>query len=443
MTSRASTSPTPSHADSGSSEKSRPLAVNAAWMAGAQVIRALVQAAYFVIIARTLGARGYGAFVGATSFVAILSPFATLGAGPILVKAVSRDASSFTAQWGRALALSVPSATVLFGAVGLTSRFVLPDVPLALMLCVASSDLLLARVTEMAGQAYQAFDRLARTAQIMVLGALVRLAAAMLFVFVLASRDPITWSGLYLLASLGGCVIALLAVNRELGAPTLAGSRATRDIGEGIYFSIAVSAQTIYNDIDKTMLASLGSLQAAGFYAAAYRIIDTALTPIRSILYSAYANFFRHGAMGLASSVKFAKRLLIPALAYSVLCGAALYAFAPVVPRILGSEYRNTESALRFLSVLPTLKALQYFAADALTGAGYQRPRSVGQALVAVFNISLNLWLIPRYSWNGAVWSTLASDGLLVIIMWSVVHDRVRRELGQVGGAALTAAPAT
>jgi O-antigen/teichoic acid export membrane protein len=30
-----------------------------------------------------------------------------------------------------------------------------------------------------------------------------------------------------------------------------------------------------------------------------------------------------------------------------------------------------------------------------------------------LFNILLNLWLIPAYSWRGAAWSSLASDGLL------------------------------
>jgi O-antigen/teichoic acid export membrane protein len=32
---------------------------------------------------------------------------------------------------------------------------------------------------------------------------------------------------------------------------------------------------------------------------------------------------------------------------------------------------------------------------------------------VAIFNVLINLWLIPAYSWRGAAWSSIASDGLL------------------------------
>ena len=47
-------------------------------------VRIIVQAAYFVMIARALGPREYGAFVGATALIAIARPFAGLGSGYLL-----------------------------------------------------------------------------------------------------------------------------------------------------------------------------------------------------------------------------------------------------------------------------------------------------------------------------------------------------------------------
>ena len=67
------------------------LACNTLWMLLAQGIRLFLQAFYFVIIARTLGVEQYGAFVFATSLVAILSPFSGLGVGNILIKNVSKN----------------------------------------------------------------------------------------------------------------------------------------------------------------------------------------------------------------------------------------------------------------------------------------------------------------------------------------------------------------
>lgn len=176
------------------------------------------------------------------------------------------------------------------------------------------------------------------------------------------------------------------------------------------------------------MLARLSSLQATGIYASAYRLIDVAFVPVRSLLAAAYAKFFQHGTSGIAGTIDFSKRLLPLAGLYGAIVGIALFFLAPVVPYILGHEYQDAVAALRWLAPLPLLKALHYFAADTLTGAGFQGLRSATQAIVAVFNILVNLWLIPLYSWQGAAWSSLASDGLLVLSLWLAVAFICRQQ---------------
>jgi O-antigen/teichoic acid export membrane protein len=68
------------------------------------------------------------------------------------------------------------------------------------------------------------------------------------------------------------------------------------------------------------------------------------------------------------------------------------------------------------------LKATHYFLSDTLTGAGHQGLRSAIQAGVALFNVLINLWLIPRYSWVGAAWSSIASDALLAFSVGMAVY---------------------
>jgi O-antigen/teichoic acid export membrane protein len=84
------------------------------------------------------------------------------------------------------------------------------------------------------------------------------------------------------------------------------------------------------------------------------------------------------------------------------------------VPYILGAEYAPTAEALRWLAILPVFKALHYFLSDTLTSAGYQGIRTALQAGVALFNVLVNLWIIPAYSWRGAAWSSIASDAALL-----------------------------
>jgi O-antigen/teichoic acid export membrane protein len=40
------------------------------------------------------------------------------------------------------------------------------------------------------------------------------------------------------------------------------------------------------------------------------------------------------------------------------------------------------------------------------------------QACAGFFNLCANLYLIPRYSWHGAAWSSLATDGGLALSSW-------------------------
>jgi hypothetical protein len=48
------------------------------------------------------------------------------------------------------------------------------------------------------------------------------------------------------------------------------------------------------------------------------------------------------------------------------------------------------------------------------------------QAGVAIFNVLVNLWIIPAYSWRGAAWSSIASDALLLTgvgtAVWLISH---------------------
>ena len=406
------------------------LARNTLWMLLSQGIRLVLQAAYFVIIARALGAEQYGAFVGVTALVAILAPFASLGSGNLLIKNVSRNRALFGEYWGNALLISFVSGAALILLVLLVAPIVLPKtVPLLLIFLVAVTDLIFARILDTAGQAFQAVLWLSKTAQLNILPQVTRLIAALALVNFFPQWGAVGWTFLYLISTAVSALIGVILVHVSLGAPKLAISRIKPEILEGFYFSVSLSAQTVYNDIDKTMLARLSSLAATGIYAAAYRLIDVAFVPVRSLLAAAYAKFFQRGSSGISGTMDFTKRLLPIAGIYGAIAATGLFLFAPVVPYILGDEYASTVEALRWLAPLPFLKAMHYFAADTLTGAGFQGMRSAVQAFVAVFNVSVNLWLIPVYSWKGAAWSSLASDTILMLSLWAVVVFLYQRQV--------------
>ncbi len=390
------------------------LARNTVWMSLGQGLRLVLQAAYFVVIARSLGAANYGAFIGVVALVGILYPFAALGSGSLLIKNVARYPSLFSLNWGRALTTTALCSSALLFLVLLVSHFLLPGtIPLRLVVLVAGSDLFGLSLIVLCGQAFQAFEQLNWTATIQVMASASKITGALVLIAIHPHPNALQWGYLYCCSTWLAALMALFLVLRKLGKPQFNLRRSAAELREGMYFSASLSAQTIYNDIDKTMLVRLGTLEAAGIYGAAYRLTDVAFVPIQSLLAAAYPNFFRSGMAGLSGTLAYARRLLRWAVVYAVCACLALILCAGIVPRLLGPEYANTVEALRWLALLPVLKVLHYFMSDSLTGAGYQGLRTAIQAAVAVFNVLINLWIIPAYSWRGAAWSSIASDALL------------------------------
>jgi O-antigen/teichoic acid export membrane protein len=406
---------------------------NTLWMLLSQGLRLILQAGYFVIIARALGAEQYGAFVGVTAFVAIAAPFATLGGGNLLIKNVSRNRAVFAEYWGNALLLmaaaSVGLAVLL---IALAPWFLPATISPVLLLLALVADLVFFRLIDTAAQSFQAVMWLSKTAQLNLLPGVLRLLAALVLQKFFVHPNAETWMMLYVSSTAIAAVVAVWMVQRDLGSPRFRLKQMLPELREGIYFSVSQSSQTIYNDIDKTMLTRLASLEAAGIYAAAYRLIDVAFVPVKSLLAAAYAKFFQRGANGVAGSLGLAKQLTPLAGGYGVAAALCLWLGAPVVPLVLGPEYAPTVDVLRWLAPLPLLKALHYFAADTLTGAGFQSLRSAVQISIAGVNVLLNLWLIPRYGWRGAAGASLVTDSLLLLsllVIVGLVYQRQQRQL--------------
>jgi O-antigen/teichoic acid export membrane protein len=421
--------------------RSTRLGQNAMWALGGYGLRLVIQAAYFIIIARCLGAGNYGAFIAVAALISAISPFVGLGSGNLMVKNVARDKTLFQAYWGNGLLMTACTGLLLMGFVIGLCRVVLPQsIPLIVVVLVGISDLIFVRVLDLAAWAFQSREMLSHNAQLNVLISLTRLVGIAGLALAASRSTVVAWSSVYLAGSVLAALIAVCWITFKFGWPRLALHSIRSESLEGLYFSISLAAQTIYNDIDKVMVARLGSLESAGIYAVAYRLIEVAFLPIRALLNAAYVEFFRRGAAGLQESVRYSRQLLLKSLAYPVFVFGMLLIAAPIVPHILGRGFGEATAALRWLSLLPLLKTLHYFVSDALTGAGYQRLRTFFQVGVAVFNALINLWVIPAHGWRGAAWSSLASDTLLALALWIVTFRLCRMKRVEGVRASLIAA---
>jgi O-antigen/teichoic acid export membrane protein len=407
---------------------------NTLWMMMSQGLRLVLQATYFITVAQALNPEQYGAFVAVTAFVEILSPFSTLGAGDVLVKQVSRDRTQFSRYWGQALWINLCSALVLTLVLLLVMPLALPKISQELILLGAIASLFCGKAIDLAGKAYQSVGQLKRTAQLHLIPHVLRAIAAIVMVMMVPHPMARDWMW-FSVGSLGMAgIAALLMVQLELGAPQWVLGMKRSDLIEGSYFAVGLSAQTIYNDIDKTMLARMATLEATGLYAAAYRLLDMAFVPVRSLMASSYTRFFQSGKTGILGSMQVAKKLLPIMGGYSIVGAIALMSCAPIVPMILGQQYAASVEALQWLAPILLLRSMHYIAADTLAGADLQSHRSAAQIAIALINVGLNFCLIPQFPtapWKGAMWSSVISDGLLMGLLWSIVFWQCQKQRQQ------------
>jgi O-antigen/teichoic acid export membrane protein len=384
-----------------------------------QSLRLVIQAIYFVLVARSLGPDAYGAFVTVVAMAALLGPFAGIGTTNLFIKNVRSGKREAATCWGNGILLTALSGTLLtLLALGLTYLVRLKTgAYVVVLICVA--DLVFLKLTDLAAFGFTALDQMKQTSIQSVVASLLRLAGIVALLLTVHRVTLDRWVAVYLFTTLLGTVYAVVKGSQLWGRPATDLPALREDIVEGVFFSIAGSASSVYNDIDKIMLSRLADLASTGVYAAAYRVIDVSLTPVRSLAAAAYPQFFRKGMEGITATWPYARALIAKASIYGVLIAGALWLGAPVLPHILGPGYGDVVPALRWLALLPFLRCLHSFMADALSGAGLQPTRTGIQVTVAVVNIGLNLLILPRYSWRGAAWTSLACDGLLVLAFWS------------------------
>ena len=291
----------------------------------------------------------------------------------------------------------------------------------AMLFCVALGDCLCAQLGTAACRVFQAFEQMRITAGLSLMFNLLRTLLAACLLWRLHHGTALQWAVASLIVSSIAACFVLALVARLHGKPTFSALLLRQRMGEGFVFAVSYSTSGVYNNIDKAMLGHYGMNTANGIYTMAYRLIDVCTMPINSIQGAAFPSFFRKGVEGIRSTAEYAVRIVTRTAPLALLSALALWVAAPLIPYLLGTGFSESVIAVRWLCLLPFFRSFQLSAGDAVTAAGHQKFRLGSQAAAAGFNFGINLYLIPHYSWRGAAWSSLATDGMLAVLNWTVL----------------------
>ena len=392
------------------------LAGDTGWSLAAEVIRMVGGLVVFFVVARALGTDGFGEFTGIAAVVSFVVPLAQVGASLLLVQRIRRDDHSPDDAFATALTMVVGGGVVA-SVVTVAAVSLVPGLSVTATVWLCAGELLGGAVTSLCAYMAIAHGRLREYAKVIAVLTIMRLAAAMALL-ASGSDSVVVWALLQALAVSATGVVVLLSTRRLFSLQRLWGVVRRQDLAEGIPYSASVAAFSAQDGIDKPILRSAGWINDAGLYGAAYRVPTIAMLPIQALLVASYNRTFSEGKRGLAPAMAFARRMMAPSVTYAVLVGTLIVLAAPLCVPILGNEFADAVPIVRWLGLLPLLRVLQYFPANALTGAGYQRVRLSLLISTLLINLALCLAWIPDHSWRGALAATFVGETWYVVVLW-------------------------
>jgi O-antigen/teichoic acid export membrane protein len=404
------------------------VAFNAAWLLAGQVVSVVCQALYFLALARLLGSMQYGILAGAAALVSIVSQYSSMGSGLLLLRYVSADRKRFHELWGNVLLSTALFGMLTVGALFCTGQWIVGRESASILVILAVGDCCCGQLVLCASQVFQSFERMRITAVLNTSSNVLRLMLASAMLAHLHSATAEQWAVASLSISSLTVTAALVSVTRNFGWPRFRPRLLASSITEGFTYAVSGSTTSVYNDIDKVMLGHYGMNAANGVYSMAYRIVNICTMPIASVHNAYFPRFFREGVHGARITERLARGILQRTMIFGGLAAASMFFFSPLITMCVGKGFADSVPAIRWLCLIPLLRCFHLSAGDALSGSGRQGFRLTAQALGSAANVGMNLYLIPRYSWMGAAWASLATDAFLGLANWTILIILARRQ---------------
>ncbi|HOX40852.1 MAG TPA: flippase [bacterium] len=182
----------------------------------------------------------------------------------------------------------------------------------------------------------------------------------------------------------------------------------------------------VYFKIDTLILFHYHGAAAVGIYSVAYRVLETTLfagsyltASLKPILSISLGRDREKSERTIEQAILY---LLFMALSISIAC----FTFPEEIILFLSnSDFLPGKLSLVVLGLAPIFVYLSGLVGEVMIARDLRRSMIKISLFILAFNILLNLYVIPRYSYNGAAASTVISELILFIISAIVARREV------------------
>ena len=406
--------------------KVRTIFANMSWLMVSQILTSVFAFIWTILTARYLGPSDYGVFGTAVSMSTIFGVFATFGIFTYLVRAISTDFENEDKYVNNTLSLKLFLAVFYF-AIILLATFLLGWNRYVIGFCMLFAfEYLIKTFHDVFFSSFQAHEKIKYQAITNII--INSLTLIFIILVIVTDFGLLGIAFAYILANFIALLYALYAMRKHIMKPKLAFDFAFYKvlIKAGIPFALTGLFYTIYYSIDIVMITQFASTYDTGLYNSAYKLISVLAlfyTIYSAVIFPVMSKLFKDEKdllnLSFVKSIKYLSLATIPIAVFTSLYGYDLIG-------IYGAEFIEAGGVLQIL--IWTVCFLFINGACSLVLNASHEEYSVTKiySIAAVFNVILNLFLIPKYSVYGASVATVLSEILILILEMYMI-----RKIGQ------------
>jgi O-antigen/teichoic acid export membrane protein len=400
---------------------------NSVAMAAANVAGRGLGYAYIVLMARRMDARYLGAYALLLTASMLIELVSNLGLDKIMVREISAGSASvgqgyFWAALPIRFVMASVSAVVAWSLLIALFKGQLLASPLSCALFLSTIVPVVA--TRNCEAFLTAHERMMPIAASQLCEKVVIFGAVLLLV-----SGSLSFGGLLCFAPLAASVrlmvVAAFVIRMWVRHITPARANIRMLLRQGAeLFSVEILA-LVYFRSDVFFVAKMGGLGAAGIYQIAYKIFDFCLSLFAGFLQAVFPRMVRDkSSRSLKVTLAVGTGLLmIPVVVIILGRYLILGAFRP--------EYVGGSTSLVWLMLTVPLVFITSNMANMAIAAGRIKILILLAGLLIVSNVGLNLLLIPRWSFNGAAFSTFACELVSAVVLCPFILKVISVPRGQ------------
>ena len=391
---------------------------NSSWLSISQVITSVCAFLWTIIIARYLGVADYGIVSFAISFNLLLGIIMDIGMSTYVTREIAKHKELVYKYTNNIFFVKLILAIILFFISGILLFLMGYSNLTILVTLVFTLEAIFISMTGYLNAVFQAFEDL----KYQSIGTILNSGFLLLGILITISFN---WGVLAVAVSYAVAYFICLIYTSSLLVRTYGKPEFEFDFAfwrdaaiKSLPFGLTAFFYTIYFSIDVVMISMLAGDYATGLYNSAYKVISVftafyviyqyVVFPLMSKLYAEDTNLLK---VSFEQSFKYSLLILLPII-------IGVYLYAPyLINLIYTNEFALASGPMQILIWTVVFLFINGVATSLLNSIGKEFSVTKIYIVAAVFNIILNFFAIPVWSYMGASAATVLSEILIMTLM--------------------------